>query len=101
MSSGEGTTPLIYSLKTPSPTPFKDNTTISYSLAKPCKVSLKVYDKIGRLVRTLENGSKDAGVYRTKWNGVNNNKKKVAAGVYFTRLTSEVFISTKKVILVR
>lgn len=101
MSSGEGKTPLVYSLKTPSPTPFKDKTTISYSIAKSGEVSLKVYDQAGRLIRTLENGIKDAGIYHTRWNGIDNNNKKVAAGVYFMRLLSGDFSSVEKLIIIR
>ncbi|MBA7701966.1 hypothetical protein ES703_110717 [subsurface metagenome] len=101
MSSGKGPTPLIYSLKTASPSPFKDNTTIYYSIAKAGKVSLKVYDITGRCIKIIENGIKDAGRYSARWNGCDNNNHKVATGVYFTRLVSGNFTSTKKVVLLR
>ncbi|MCK4396999.1 right-handed parallel beta-helix repeat-containing protein [candidate division WOR-3 bacterium] len=101
MSSGEGITPLIYSLKTASPNPFVNNTTIAYSIAKPGNVSLYIYDISGRLVKTLIDENKDAGVYKEKWDGIDNRNRKVATGVYFTRLTSRNFTSVRKVILVR
>ncbi|GAI01555.1 unnamed protein product, partial [marine sediment metagenome] len=84
MTSGEAKTPLIYSLKTALPNPFANNTTICYSIAKPGKVSLRVYGITGRFIKTLENGKKDAGIYNVRWDGCNNNNCKVAAGVYFT-----------------
>ncbi len=101
MSSGDVPTQLIYSLKTASPNPFINNTTINYSIAKPGEVSLKIYDISGRLVKTIIHEKKDAGVYTARWNGYNNSDRKVATGVYFTRLTSGDFTSVKKVILVR
>jgi len=100
MSAGEANALLIYALKVPFPSPFNDNTAIYYYLAKPEKVSLKVYDQTGRVVRTLENGIKDADMCYLNWNGVNNNNRKVVTGVYFTRFSSEEFTSTKKVIFV-
>ena len=101
MLSGEGLKPLIYSLRTASPNPFVNNTTMAYSIAKPGNVSLNIYDISGRLVKTLINEKKDAGVYSLRWNGSDDNNRQVAIGVYFTRLTSGDFTSVKKVILVR
>ncbi len=101
MLSGEGTTPLIYSFKHPSPNPFVNNTTIAYSIAKPGNVSLNIYDISGRLIKTLVDEKKDAGVYSVRWNGSDDDKRQVAIGVYFIRLTSGDFTSVKKVILVR
>ncbi len=101
MLSGEGTIPLIYSLKHPSPNPFVNNTTIAYSIAKPGNVSLNIYDISGRFIKTLVDEKKDAGVYSVRWNGSDDDKRQVAIGVYFIRLTSGDFTSVKKVILVR
>ncbi|MBA7599166.1 hypothetical protein ES703_06193 [subsurface metagenome] len=101
MLSGEGTTPLIYSLKHPSPNPFINNTTIAYSITKPGNVSLNIYDISGRFIKTLVDEKKDAGVYSVRWNGSDDDKRQVAIGVYFIRLTSGDFTSVKKVILVR
>jgi len=92
----------IYSLKYASPNPFTENTEIMYSIAHRAEdIELNIYDITGRLVKTLVHGKKDAGVYRVKWNGNDNNNRKVATGVYFTRLVSNDFTSVKKVILVR
>ncbi|MCK4234818.1 T9SS type A sorting domain-containing protein [candidate division WOR-3 bacterium] len=101
MSSGERETPFIYSLKTPFPSPFKDNTTIYYSIAQSGKVSLKIYDITGRCINVLENGVKDPDVYSVRWNGYDKYNQKVPTGVYFIRLSSRDFASVKKVILLR
>ncbi len=101
MSSGRGETPLIYSLRCPSPNPFENNTSISYSIAKPGNIYLCVYDVTGRLIKTLEKTKKDSGVYIVKWSGFDNNNRKISAGIYFIRLRSGDFTSVKKIILVK
>lgn len=101
MSSGEGTTPFVYSLRAASPNPFANNTTVSYSIARPGKVSVNIYDISGRLIRTLINERKEAGVHSAKWNGKDNNNRTVAAGFYFLRLSAGDFVSVRKVVLVR
>ena len=92
---------LVYSLKTASPNPFLNNTTIFYSIANPGYVSLNIYDISGRITKSIVHGKKDAGFYSERWDGSNNSHQKVAAGVYFTRLESGDFTSVKKVTLVR
>jgi hypothetical protein len=101
MTSGEPETPLVYSLSCPLPNPFENKTTISYSIAKPEKVLLCVYDASGRLIRTLVNERKDPGVYSLIWNGCDNNNRDISAGVYFIRLKSGDFKSVRKIILLR
>jgi len=101
MSSGEGTTPFVYSLRAASPNPFANNTTVSYSIARPGRVSLNIYDISGRLIRNLVSERKEAGVHSARWNGKDNNNRKVATGVYFTKLLSGDFVTVNKVILVR
>jgi hypothetical protein len=101
MSSGRDDIPLVYSLKSIKPNPFEDKATIHFSLAKPGNVSLCIYDVSGRLVRILCNEKKEAGAYNVRWNGYDNNNRKVPAGVYFTRLVASDFKSVKKIVLVR
>jgi len=101
MSAGVGNIPFIYSLRTGTPNPFINNTTVFYSIAKHGNVSLRIYNVSGRLIKTLVHEKKDPGIYSERWHGVSNNNRKVAAGVYFTRLESADFSSVKKVILMR
>ncbi len=101
MSSGEETTPVVYFLNHPSPNPFVNKTIIAYSIAKPGKVTLNIYDISGRLIKTLVKEKKETGFYTTKWNGCDNNNRKVATSVYFARLTAGDYTSVKKVILIR
>ena len=83
------------------PNPGRSNISIRYTLQLSTFISVSIYDVTGRLVKTIINEKRDAGVYSERWNGNNNNNRRVAAGVYFTRLSSRDFTSVKKVILVR
>jgi hypothetical protein len=78
------------------PNPFNPSTTISYSLPKDGYVTLKVYDILGRVVETLVNNFQKTGNYR-----INFNASELATGIYFYRLQSGSFISTKKMLLLK
>lgn len=73
--------PNSISLEQNYPNPFNPVTTINYSLDKPGKVSIKVYDVTGRLVSELVNENKSAGNYSIPWDATS-----VSSGVYFYRL---------------
>ncbi len=68
------------------PNPFNPETTIRFGLSKSSKVNLNIYNIKGQLVKQLVNGSMDQGYHKVKWNGDDNNGRKVASGVYFYNL---------------
>lgn len=51
------------------PNPFAGTTSISYNVPDRSPVTLKVYDVMGRLVRELVNGTRDAGTYDVTLSG--------------------------------
>ena len=53
--------PLAFALRQNYPNPFNPKTTISYALASPSRVSLKVFNLVWQEVRTLVDGVEDAG----------------------------------------
>jgi endo-1,4-beta-xylanase len=78
------------------PNPFNPSTVISYQLPVSSKVTLKVYDMLGKEVTTLVDTKQAAGTYKKEWNAA-----KLASGVYFYRIQTETFTSTKKLILMK
>jgi photosystem II stability/assembly factor-like uncharacterized protein len=86
---------------TSSPNPFRAGTSVTYALSRPGSVTLSVYDIAGRLVRTLESGSKDAGEHEVRWDGTNASGRPVASGTYFLRLESEGEVKAGKVSVLR
>ncbi len=85
-----------YRLEQNYPNPFNPTTNITYILPKNERVSLKVYDILGREVATLVNEVKAAGAYTVPFNASN-----LASGVYFYKLQAGAFTQTKKMMLVK
>jgi hypothetical protein len=83
------------------PNPFNSETVISYSVMAKEKVSLKVYDITGRVVRTLVNNIQNPGYYNIRWDGKGDKDERLASGIYFYRIEIGDFRSTKKAILLR
>jgi len=65
------------------------------------KVTVKVYDSGGRLVRDIFDGSRAAGDYTDEWDGRNAEGSKVASGVYLVRIEGPGVNTTKRVLVVK
>ena len=95
-----GITPQGSTLSQNYPNPFNPSTKIEYSLEKADQVSLKIYNVLGNEVATLVNGRQEVGSYTVLF-GINNGTFSLSSGVYFYRLETGSFVSTKKLILVK
>jgi hypothetical protein len=93
--------PIAAYLAQNAPNPFNPSTTISFGVASPGRVTLSIYDVSGRLVRTLVDEPRSAGLYRQNWDGRNAGGAAVSSGVYFYRLRAGTFLETKKMVLAR
>ncbi|HID93439.1 MAG TPA: T9SS type A sorting domain-containing protein [bacterium (Candidatus Stahlbacteria)] len=93
--------PKTYVLQQNWPNPVIYTTTISYQIPKQSKVSLKIYDVSGRLVKMLVNEFKEAGTHQVTWNGKDELDIDISAGIYFYQLITPEFTSTKKLILLK
>ncbi len=83
------------------PNPFNPTTAISYRLSKVSRVTLKIYDVLGREVATLVNCRQNAGSHTVQFDA-----SRLSSGVYFYRLVAEDnsgrgFVSTKKLDLIK
>ncbi|HRJ85713.1 MAG TPA: choice-of-anchor D domain-containing protein [Ignavibacteria bacterium] len=78
------------------PNPFNPETNIKFELPHSANVKIAVYDMLGREVDILINGKMEAGVYNASWNAT-----PYSSGVYFYRLTTDEFVSVKKMILIK
>jgi len=85
------------------PNPFNPTTTIRYSIASAGRVSLKIYNAAGQLVRTLvdEEQTPTAEGFAATWDGFDNRGQSVASGVYFYKLATREFSDTKKMVLLK
>jgi len=93
--------PVAYGLYHNTPNPFKDATIINYAVPQRSEVEIAVYSVTGRLIKTLVKGEMEAGYYSVKWDGRDNNGKRVSQGVYFYKMISGDFSSVQKMTLVK
>ncbi len=84
------------------PNPFNPSTTIRYRLPVRERISLKVFDILGKEVRTLiDNQDLPAGSGEVIWDGKNNSREAVASGTYFYKLIYGNFQKSEKMILLK
>jgi hypothetical protein len=72
-----------------SPNPFNPQTTITFTLERPGRVDLLIYDVAGRLVKRLVDVRLGAGEYEVKWDGRDQFGNPLESGTYFFRLRQE------------
>ncbi len=95
-------TPNDYVLEQNYPNPFNPTTTIRYSLPINKRVSLRIYDMMGRVVRTLvDDQVQSAGSYKVQWDGRNQHGTRVSSGVYLYSLEFGNFKKTKSMTLLK
>jgi len=92
---------LVNTLHPNSPNPFNPSTTISLDLAKAGYAQLRIYNLKGQLVKNLIKGNLAAGHHRLVWNGLDDNNRAVASGVYLYRLETDGFVNTRKMLLMK
>ena len=93
--------PTEFSLSQNYPNPFNPSSVINYDLPHNSFVTLNVYDIQGRLVRTLVNGSKDAGYHSVIFNGKNDTGGQLASGMYIYRIITPEFSQVKKMLFLK
>ena len=84
-----------------SPNPFNPVTTIHFSLTEATHVNIEIYNLKGQKVKTFVNGTLEAGNHSMVWNGKDNNNRDVPSGVYFYKMQSGKYTSTKKMIMLK
>ena len=90
-----------FSLEQNYPNPFNPGTRLNFTIPKSQHVLLEIYNSLGQRVRTLINSNLSSGNHYILWDGLAENGNGVPAGVYFYRIKSGEFISTKQMTLLR
>ncbi len=85
------------------PNPFGPATRVAYHVAAPGRVTIRVHDLAGRLVRTLVDEDVGAGAHEAVWDGSNDAGARAASGVYFLTMqsTGDGLTAKRKVVLMR
>jgi hypothetical protein len=88
-------------LKQNLPNPFNPETTIPYSLDEESRISLRIYSISGKLVKTLEDQTKQPGDYSVTWRGKNESGQPVSSGIYVYRLEVGNSVETRRMLLLK
>ena len=83
------------------PIPFNQVMQIHCTLPRSSKVLMKIYDISGRLVKTLVDEKLEGGLHTLSWDGKDELRKNVPAGIYFLRMETSEYKATKKLLLMR
>jgi len=78
------------------PNPFNPSTSIIYSVPMQCRVTIKIFDILGKEVLTLRDEEKSIGNYSVKFDAGG-----LPSGIYFYQLKTDDIILTEKMILLR
>ena len=91
-----------FALKSASPNPFVESTSIAYSVPTGGgHVEVVVYDVNGREVRSLVSERMEAGSGVAVWDGLDNGGRRVASGVYFAKLDVDGLTASGKLIMLK
>jgi len=78
------------------PNPFNPTTTINYNIPHTEKVSLTIYDLLGKKIATLVDGIQQAGNHQVSWNAFS-----ASSGIYIYNIQAGKRIATKRMVLLR
>ncbi|MCE5249950.1 hypothetical protein LLG96_06990, partial [bacterium] len=94
--------PAAFRVFPPCPNPFNPVTLIRYEIPTGCKISLAVYDILGRKAALLVDGYIPAGLHEALWNGRDDSGRSMSSGVYFYRFEAgKEYVSQGKMLLLR
>jgi len=92
----KGLTPSKYSISQNYPNPFNPSTKIQFTLPSGSNVKITIYNILGQQIEVLLDGFRNAGTYEVTWNASN-----LSSGIYFYRIETGKFVSTKKMTLLK
>ena len=93
--------PMADRLNAPFPNPFNPSTTVSFDLAAPGPVRVRIYDAQGRMIRDLVRAEYPAGHHEVAWDGRNDQGGSMPSGVYFLRFDASGTVATSKMTLLK
>ena len=102
ISSGFKNIPESFQIAQNYPNPFNPETQVRFELPKSTRISLDIFDILGRKIKTLaSNEYRKPGYYEIKWNGKNDQGRDVASGLYLLYLRTAEYKKAIKMILQR
>jgi hypothetical protein len=96
-----GDLPKMFHLGKSTPNPFSVSTEIQYAVPVDAKVSIDIYDVLGKKVRTLVSGAVPSGYHTAVWDGRDNRQQPVAPGIYYARMVTDKYTGTSKLMYLK
>jgi hypothetical protein len=93
--------PDAFALSQNYPNPFNPVTNLNYSLHRPAKVTMKVFNLLGQEVITLVDDWHDLGHYTVTWNGRDRFGNQLASGIYIAAYMAEGKITSRKMVMMK
>ncbi|MBK9097974.1 MAG: T9SS type A sorting domain-containing protein [bacterium] len=93
--------PLDYILYQNYPNPFNPTTSVKFEVPVDSKVLIKIYDILGREIKTLFNDEVQRGQYTMEWNGLDESGNQMSSGTYIYRMIANEFVQSKKMLLLK
>ncbi len=94
VAEGAAAIPEQFTLMPNYPNPFNPSTTLQFTIGSRQRVTLTIYDMLGRTTASLVNGELAAGTYAIQWNA-----STAPSGVYYCRMTAGASSAVQKMIL--
>lgn len=96
IKSNDTNIPTTYTLQQNYPNPFNPSTKITYDIKEAGNVRIELYNTLGQKIKVLLNENQSAGSHE-----VTLNASDLTSGVYFYQLTTDSFVETKKMTLLK
>lgn len=93
--------PLDYALYQNYPNPFNPSTNVQFEVPVDCKVMIKIYDILGREIKTLFTEEVQRGLYTIEWDGLSESGNQMSSGTYIYRMVANEFVQSKKMLLLK
>lgn len=93
--------PRTFVLHDAAPNPFNPATTLAFELTAARHLRLSIHDVTGRLVVTLVDGVREPGHHTQIWDGRDQQRRRVASGVYLVRIEVDDETETRRAVLLK
>jgi len=81
------------------PNPFNPSTTVRFQVPIESEVTIKIYDILGREIKTLFSEQMQRGTNTVEWDGLNDAGERMSSGTYIYRIVAGEFVQSKKMLL--
>ena len=88
--------PSKFNLQQNYPNPFNPSTTIAYDITKRSRVTLTLYDVLGRKIETLGDNEESPGHYEVLLDA-----SRLSSGIYFYQIRAGTFVQTRKLVVIK